>query len=83
MNTTKRKVPVDIDSNTATAMSIPFESAEKWQIIVPIAMPIGELSENTSIEIAGLCNVSIKRTNWVLNHESYARSNTDDKPGAC
>ena len=55
MNTTKRKVPVDIDSNTATAMSIPFESAEKEKIIIPIAIPIGELIENTSIDIAGFC----------------------------
>ena len=55
MNTTKRKVPVDIDSNTATAMSIPFESAEKEDMIIPIAIPIGELRENTSIDIAGFC----------------------------
>ena len=56
MNTTKRKVPVDIDSNTATAISIPFESAEKEHIIIPIPIPIGELRENTSIDIAGFCS---------------------------
>ena len=55
MNTTNRKVPVEIDSNTATAMSIPFESAEKEDMIIPIAIPIGELRENTSIDIAGFC----------------------------